>query len=53
MFSSMGLAHTITKAILVAGLFGAVVGFFFGTTYLILDRDLLKTFIVLFLIFIL
>lgn len=48
-----GLAHTITKSSLRAGLLGTIGGFFFGTIYLILNRDLLKTFIVLFLMFIL
>ena len=46
--------ETLTKAKAAdAILFGAIGGFLFGTIYLILNRDLLKTFIVLFLMFIL
>lgn len=48
-----GLAHIMTQSSLAVGLFGAIGGFLFGTIYLILNRNLLKTFIVLFLMFIL
>ena len=48
-----GLAHWLTKGSLIIGLWGIVVGFLFGTSYLFLNRDLKKTYLVLALAFIL
>lgn len=48
-----GLAHWFTKGSLTIGLMGILVGFLFGTAYLILNRDLRKTYLVLALAFIL
>lgn len=48
-----GLAHWFTKKSLAVGLMGILVGFLFGTAYLILNRDLRKTYLVLALAFIL
>lgn len=48
-----GFAHTFTKGSLMVGLQGIVVGFLFGAAYLLLNRDIKKTYIVLVLMFIL
>ncbi|MBQ8148287.1 MAG: hypothetical protein IJ040_05815 [Lachnospiraceae bacterium] len=47
-----GLAHWFTKGSIWIGLEGLVIGFLFGATYLFLERDLKKTYIVLALAFI-
>ena len=47
-----GLAHVLTKGSLQIGLFGALSGFLFGTAYLLVNRDIKKTFVILFIMFI-
>lgn len=48
-----GLGHIFTKSSLEVGLLSAIVGFGFGYVYLLLNRDLIKTFPIIFLMFIL
>lgn len=48
-----GFAHAFTKGSLLVGLEGILVGFLFGAAYLLLNRDIKKTYIVLVLMFIL
>lgn len=48
-----GIAHIFTKGSLAVGLAGVIFGLFFGSTYLLLNRDFIKTFFVLFLMFVL
>lgn len=48
-----GLGHIFTKSSLEVGILCAVVGFGFGSVYLLLNRDIIKTFPVIFLMFIL
>ncbi len=47
-----GLAHIFTKDLL-TGLLGAILGFAMGSVYLLMGRDLRKSYIVLFLMFVL
>lgn len=46
-----GLAHIFTKGSLVTGLNGLVYGFLFGVAYLVVRRDIKKTWLLLFLMF--
>lgn len=46
-----GLAHIFTKGSLVTGANGLVYGFLFGVAYLVVGRDIKKTWLVLFLMF--
>lgn len=46
-----GLAHIFTKGSLAVGLSGVVFGFLFGVAYLVVGRDIKKTWLVLFLMF--
>lgn len=48
-----GFAHAFTKGSLFVGLQGILIGFLFGAAYLLLNRDIKKTYIVLVLMFIL
>jgi hypothetical protein len=48
-----GLGHAITKGSLFMGLYGAFSGFVFGAAYLLANRDIKKTYIILFIMFIL
>ena len=47
-----GLGHVLTKGDLLIGLYGALSGFLFGTAYLLVNRDIKKTFVILFIMFI-
>lgn len=47
-----GLGHVFTKSSLQIGLLSALSGFLFGAVYLLVNRDFLKTILILFLIFI-
>ena len=49
----MGAGHFATKGDIVTGILSMVLGFIFGSSYLLLKRDAIKTVIVLFLMFIL
>lgn len=46
-----GLAHAFTKGSLMIGLEGAVLGFILGAIYLLVNRDIRKTYILLFIMF--
>lgn len=46
-----GLAHAFTKGSIWIGLQGIVLGFLLGVTYLLVNRDIKKTYIVLFIMF--
>lgn len=46
-----GLAHAFTKNSIWIGLEGIVLGFLLGVTYLLVNRDIKKTYIVLFIMF--
>jgi len=48
-----GFAHTFTKGSIYVGLEGIIIGFLFGITYLLVNKDIKKTYVVLFLMFIL
>lgn len=48
-----GMAHWLTKGSLSAGLFSAVSGFCFGVVYLLLNRNIKWTYVVLCIMFIL
>lgn len=48
-----GMVHWFTKGSILDGMFGILAGFLFGTIYLLLKRDLRKTYLVLALTFIL
>lgn len=48
-----GLAHAFTKGSLLIGLEGIVIGFVMGAAYLLLNRDIKKTYVVLLIMFIL
>ena len=48
-----GLAHIFTKASLSTGLWGLVLGFLMGAAYLLTNRDIRKTYVVLFIMFVL
>lgn len=48
-----GLAHIFTKGSISVGLFSALSGFMFGVVYLLLGRDIKKTYPVLFIMFML
>lgn len=47
-----GLAHGFTKGSLIAGVICAISGFIFGVTYLLVNRDVRKTYILLFIMFV-
>lgn len=47
-----GLAHAFTKSSLSMGLYGVIFGFILGTVYLLVNRDIRKTYILLFLMFV-
>lgn len=47
-----GLAHVITKGSLFMGLEGLLLGFLLGTAYLFAGRDIKKTYVILFLMFV-
>jgi len=47
-----GLAHIFTKGSLTMGLIGALSGFMFGAIYLLVNRDVKKAYIFLFLMFV-
>ncbi|MDF2541042.1 MAG: hypothetical protein K0S47_760 [Herbinix sp.] len=46
-----GLVHILTKGSLMVGILSATVGFSYGVVYLLLNRDIKKTYIVLFIMF--
>jgi membrane protease YdiL (CAAX protease family) len=46
-----GLAHAFTKGSIWIGLEGIVLGFFLGVMYLLVNRDIKKTYIALFIMF--
>jgi len=46
-----GLAHAFTKNSIWIGLEGIVLGFLLGVTYLLVNRDIKKTYIILFIMF--
>ena len=48
-----GLAHIFTKGSFSTGLWGMVLGFLMGTAYLMTNRDIKKTYVVLFIMFVL
>ena len=48
-----GLGHAITKGDMFMGLYGAFSGFVFGSAYLLVNRDIKKTFVILLIMFIL
>lgn len=48
-----GFAHIFTKSSIETGLLSAILGFGFGSVYLLLNRDIRKTFPVIFLMFVL
>ncbi|MFA9466904.1 MAG: hypothetical protein ACERKN_21840 [Velocimicrobium sp.] len=48
-----GLIHILTKGSIEAGIFCAIKGFLFGTTYLVMNRNIKKAYPVLFLMFVL
>lgn len=48
-----GLAHIFTKGSLSTGLWGLVLGFLMGAAYLLTNRDIKKTYVVLFIMFVL
>ncbi len=48
-----GIAHIFTKSDLIAGVLSAISGFIFGAVYLLVKRDIKKTFIIVFLMFVL
>lgn len=48
-----GLGHIFTKGSLLTGIFSMLLGFLFGAMYLLLNRDIKKTYIVLLLLFVL
>ena len=48
-----GVIHIATKGYIVIGMVSMFLGFIFGSSYLLLKRDAIKTVIVLFLMFIL
>jgi len=48
-----GVAHIFTKGSVIVGLLSALSGFTFGVLYLLLNRDIKKTYIFLFLMFVL
>ena len=48
-----GLAHIFTKGNLAIGLEGVVIGLLFGSLYLLLNRKLKWTYVLLFLLFVL
>lgn len=47
-----GLAHIFTKGNLLIGLISALGGFFFGVVYLLVNRDIKKTYLLLFIMFV-
>lgn len=48
-----GLAHILTKSSLEVGLLSVILGFGFGAVYLLLNRDIRKTILIIYLMFIL
>ena len=48
-----GMAHIFTKGDLSTGLWGLMLGFLMGTAYLLTNRDIKKTYVVLFIMFVL
>ena len=48
-----GLAHIFTKGSLLIGLEGVAIGLLFGSLYLLLNRNLKGTMVLLFLLFVL
>jgi hypothetical protein len=48
-----GIAHIFTKTNIAAGITSAILGFGFGAAYLLLNRDIVKTVPILFLMFVL
>lgn len=46
-----GLAHIFTKGEILVGLMAALGGFIFGIVYLLVNRDIKKTFLLLFIMF--
>lgn len=48
-----GLGHIFTQGSLLTGIFSMLLGFLFGAMYLLLNRDIKKTYIVLLLMFVL
>lgn len=47
-----GLVHILTKGSVSTGLLSALTGFIFGTIYLLVNRDIKKTYLILFIVFI-
>ncbi len=47
-----GLSHIFTKGDLMVGLASALVGFIFGAVYLLVNKDIIKTLIILYIIFV-
>ena len=48
-----GMAHIFTKGSFSTGIFGLLLGFLMGTAYLLTNRDIRKTYVVLFIMFVL
>ncbi len=49
--ATWGLVHILTKGSVMTGILTALAGFSYGVVYLLLNRDIKKTFIVLFIMF--
>jgi len=47
-----GLGHAFTKGNIMTGILAALAGFVFGVTYLLVNRDIRKTYILLFIMFV-
>jgi hypothetical protein len=47
-----GLIHILTKGSVMTGITSAVAGFLYGSTYLLLNRDIKKTLLILFVMFV-
>lgn len=47
-----GIAHIFTKASIMAGILSAISGLIFGVVYLLVNRDIKKTYIILFIMFV-
>jgi len=48
-----GLVHVLTKSSLSTGLYSALIGFLFGVVYLLTNRDIKKTYIISYIMFVL
>lgn len=48
-----GLGHILSKGDIITGILSAILGFLFGAIYLVVNKDIRKTYIILFLMFVL